>query len=285
MYPVLFRIGDFAITSFGVMMALSFLVGGWILANELRRKGENPELAWEVVWYAAIGGVVGARLYYLILTWPQTVADPWAAITSRGGLVWYGGFIGAAALIYWRLRKAKVAIPRVADAVAPALAVAYAEGRLGCFLVGDDYGRPSDVPWAIAFPNGAPPSTAANLRDQFGVAIPPGVPGDTVLAVHPTQLYEIAMSLIIFAIIWRLRERIAPAGALFSIYVALAGVERFIVEIFRAKDDRFFGVLTVAQLISLALVAAGVAGAVYLLRRGGGTSTAAPAPRTEPASR
>ena len=106
MYPVLFRIGDFAITSFGVMMALSFLVGGWILANELRRKGENPELAWEVVWYAAIGGVVGARLYYLILTWPQTVADPWAAITSRGGLVWSGGFIGAAALIDWRLRKA-----------------------------------------------------------------------------------------------------------------------------------------------------------------------------------
>ena len=158
-------------------MALSFLVGGWILANELRRKGENPELAWEVVWYAAIGGVVGARLYYLILTWPQTVADPWAAITSRGGLVWYGGFIGAAALIYWRLRTATVAIPRVADAVAPALAVAYAVGRLGCFLVGDDYGRPSDVPWAIAFPNGAPPSTAANLRDQFGVAIPPASPG------------------------------------------------------------------------------------------------------------
>lgn len=272
MYPVLFRIGDFAITSFGVMMALAFLVGGWLLAKELQRKGENPELAWEVVWYAAIGGVVGARLYYLILTWPQTVADPWGAITSRGGLVWYGGFIGAAALIYWRLRKADVAIPRVADAVAPALAVAYAVGRLGCLLVGDDYGRPTDVPWAIAFPNGAPPSTAENLREQFGVAIPPGVPGDTVLAVHPTQLYEIAMSLIIFAIIWRLRERIAPAGALFSIYVALAGVERFIVEIFRAKDDRFFGALTMAQLISLVLVALGIAGAMYLLRNGGFTA-------------
>jgi phosphatidylglycerol---prolipoprotein diacylglyceryl transferase len=284
MYPVLFRIGDFAITSFGVMMALSFLVGGWLLAKELRRKGDDPDLAWEIVWYAAIGGVVGARLYYLILTWPQTTADPWGAITSRGGLVWYGGFIGAAALIYWRLRKAKLPIPRVADAVAPALAVAYAIGRLGCFLVGDDYGRPSDVPWAIAFPNGAPPSTAENLREQFGVAVPPGVPGDTVLAVHPTQLYEIAMSLIIFAIIWRLRERIVPAGALFSIYIALAGVERFIVEIFRAKDDRFFGGLTVAQLISLALVAAGIAGTVYLLRRGGG-SPAAPTPRAEPASR
>ncbi|HEX6924615.1 MAG TPA: prolipoprotein diacylglyceryl transferase [Longimicrobiaceae bacterium] len=272
MYPVLFRIGDFAVTSFGVMMALSFLVGGWILSKELKRKGENPDVAWEVVWWAAIGGIVGARLYYLILTWPHTIADPWGAITSRGGLVWYGGFIGAALLIYWRLKKSGVAIPRVADAVAPALAVAYAIGRLGCFLVGDDYGRPTDLPWAIAFPNGAPPSTAENLREQFGIPIPPGVPGDTVMAVHPTQLYEIAMSLLIFAIIWRLRERIAPAGALFCIYVALAGVERFIVEIFRAKDDRFFGAFTMAQLISLALVAVGIAGATYLLRRRSDTS-------------
>lgn len=281
MYPVLFRIGDFAITSFGVMMALSFLVGGWITSKELQRRGENPEIAWEVVWYAAIGGVLGARLYYLLLTWPQTVANPWAAITSRGGLVWYGGFIGATLLIYWRLRRNRLPIPIIADAIAPALAVAYAVGRLGCFLVGDDYGRPTDLPWGIAFPNGAPPSTAINLRTQFGVEIPPGIPGDTVLRVHPTQLYEIAMSLIIFAIIWRLRERIAPAGALFCIYIGLAGVERFIVEIFRAKDDRFFGVFTMAQVISIALSLAGVAGAVYLLsRRTNGTGPAAPRPRT-----
>ena len=145
MYPVLFRIGDFAVTSFGVMMALAFLVGGWILSKELERKGDDPEIAWEVVWYAAIGGIVGARLYYMILTWPQTVADPWAALTSRGGLVWYGGFIGAALLIYWRLRKAELPVLRVADAVAPALAVAYAIGRMGCFLGGDDYGRPTDA--------------------------------------------------------------------------------------------------------------------------------------------
>ena len=156
-----------------------------------------------------------------------------------------------------------------ARAAAPALAVGYAIGRLGCFLVGDDYGRPTDLPWGIAFPDGAPPSTAENLRRMFGVEIPPGVSGDTVLAVHPTQLYEIAMSLIIFAIIWRLRDRMHVPGALFSVYIALAGVERFIVEFFRAKDDRFFGILTVAQLISLALVAAGVAGALHLMGRGG----------------
>lgn len=281
MYPVLFRIGDFEVTSFGVMMALAFLVGGWILSKELERKGDDPEIAWEVVWYAAIGGIVGARLYYMILTWPQTVADPWAALTSRGGLVWYGGFIGAALLIYWRLRKAGIPVLRVADAVAPALAVAYAIGRMGCFLVGDDYGRPTDLPWGVAFPQGAPPSTAYNLREQFGVAIPPDVAPHTVLAVHPTQLYEVGMSLIIFAIIWPLRKKIQPAGALFSIYIALAGVERFIVEIFRAKDDRFIGPLTVAQLISLALVVAGIAGAMYLMRgrgSGGGPTAVRAAP-------
>lgn len=280
MYPELFRIGDFVITSFGVMMALSFLVGGWILSRELERKGDNPEIAWEVVWYAAIGGILGARLYYMILTWQQTVADPWGALTSRGGLVWYGGFIGATLLIYWRLRRARLPVARIADAAAPALAVAYAIGRLGCLLVGDDYGRPTDLPWAIAFPEGAPPSTAYNLREQFGVAIPPGVPGDTVLAVHPTQIYEIIMSLMIFAIIWRLRHRLHVPGALFSIYIAFAGVERFIVEFFRAKDDRFFGMLTMAQLISLALVAAGIAGAVFLMRRGdtsGGAAAGKPA--------
>lgn len=281
MYPVLFRIGDFAVTSFGVMMALAFLVGGWILSKELERKGDDPEIAWEVVWYAAIGGIVGARLYYMILTWPQTVADPWAAITSRGGLVWYGGFIGAALLIYWRLRKANLPVLRVADAVAPALAVAYAIGRMGCFLVGDDYGRPTDLPWGVAFPQGAPPSTAYNLREQFGVAIPPDVSPDTVLAVHPTQLYEVGMSLIIFAIIWPLRKKIRPDGALFSIYIALAGVERFIVEIFRAKDDRFIGPLTIAQLISLALVVAGIAGAAYLMR-GRGSGDGPPAVRAAP---
>jgi phosphatidylglycerol:prolipoprotein diacylglycerol transferase len=274
MYPVLFRIGGLTITSFGVMMALSFLVGGWIAARELKREGHDPEIAWDLVLYAAISGVLGSKLYYLLLNWPDTVADPVGAITSRSGLVWYGGFILAALVVAWRVRRLGLPVLRMGDLVAPALAVGYAIGRMGCFLVGDDYGRPTDVPWAVAFPQGAPPSTAENLRQLFGIPIPAGVPGDAVLTVHPTQLYEVAMSLLIFAALWRLRRTPRNVGVLFAIYLSLAGVERFVVEIFRAKDDRFVGPLTVAQLLSLGLILLGIALLARLRGPGAGTQVA-----------
>lgn len=258
MFPVLFEIGGVAITSFGVMMALAFWVGGHVAALELRRYGEDPEIAWDLVIWAALGGLLGAKLYYLFLTWPETVRDPWRAITSRGGLVWYGGFLVAAALVAWRVHRLGRPVLRLADMAAPVLAIGYAIGRLGCFLVGDDYGRPSDVPWAVAFPRGAPPSTAGNLRRDFGVDIPASVPDATVLAVHPTQLYEVVMALVMFAVLWRFRVRRHAPGAVFALYLLLAGVERFVVEIFRAKDDRFFGYLSLAQVISLLLVLLGV---------------------------
>jgi phosphatidylglycerol:prolipoprotein diacylglycerol transferase len=275
MYPVLFKAGGLVITSFGLMMALSFLTGGWVLSRELGRKGENPEVAWDVVMYAAVGGILGAKLYYMILHWPETAADPLGATLSRSGLVWYGGFIAAALLIAWRVSRLKLSVPRVADAVAPALALAYGVGRIGCFLVGDDYGGPSTLPWAVAFPNGAPPSTAGNLRNYFGVSVPDSIPDATVLTVHPTQIYEVLMAVVIFAILWRLRTRLTRPGLLFATYLALAGVERFIVEIFRAKDDRFLGPLTVAQTISILLIVVAVLAASWLRRN---------EPRVEPAT-
>jgi phosphatidylglycerol:prolipoprotein diacylglycerol transferase len=278
MFPVLFHIGSIPITSFGVMMALAFLTAGQVLSAELRRKGHPAELAWDVVWYAVIGGVLGAKIYYLFLRWPDTMADPWGAILSRAGLVWYGGLIGAASLIWWRLRSQRLPVLAFGDAIAPALALGYVVGRVGCFLVGDDYGRPTDLPWGIKFPQGAPPSTAANLR-AFGVDIPASVPDHTVFAVHPTQLYEVAITLVIFAVLWRLRTRITTPGVLWFLYLAMAGVERFVVEIFRAKDDRFFGYFSLAQLISVALVAAGLAVA-WRLQNGGARE---PAVRPSPA--
>jgi phosphatidylglycerol:prolipoprotein diacylglycerol transferase len=144
-------------------------------------------------------------------------------------------------------------------------------GRLGCFMAGDDYGLPTDLPWGVAFPRGLPPSTAYNLREQFDVAVDPSVSDSTVLAVHPTQLYEVALTLLIFAVLWRLRKRWPQPGRLFFLYLALAGVERFMVELLRAKDDRFLGFLTGAQAISLGLIAAGVLGPAWVLRRDGGT--------------
>jgi phosphatidylglycerol:prolipoprotein diacylglycerol transferase len=136
---------------------------------------------------------------------------------------------------------------------------AYAVGRTGCWAVGDDYGRPWDSPLAVRFPEGAPPSTAQNMQEMFGIPVPPDVPPNTVLAVHPTQLYEVTMAFILFLILLRLRDHKHAEGWLMGVYCVMAGVERFIVEFFRAKDDRFFGVLTVAQVIALGFIAIGIA--------------------------
>lgn len=278
MYPVLFRIGSFTVTSFGVLVALAFLVTAWFFARELKRKGDDPELAWDLLGYAAIGGILGAKLYYLLSHWPETAADPWRALLSRGGLTWYGGFLLATALIVWRLRRDGIPVLRTGDAIAPALAIGYAVGRIGCFMVGDDYGRPTDLPWAVAFPEGAPPTTALNLRAQFHLDLPASIPNSAVLAVHPTQLYETGMMLAIFLLLWALRKRAFPTGTLLFMYLALAGVERFVVEIFRAKDDRVFGPFTGAQLIAFAIVAAGLAGIAWVWRR----QTETPAPAAAP---
>jgi phosphatidylglycerol:prolipoprotein diacylglycerol transferase len=266
MYPVLFTIGSFQFTSFGAMMALAFLAGGWLFSRELRRRGEDPQRAWDLLWGAAVGGILGAKIYYLLLFWDQTAASPFSAIASRAGLVWYGGLAGGAAGVCWKLRSLIAPPKPYGDAGAPALALGYAIGRLGCFLVGDDYGGPTSLPWGVAFPNGAPPSTAENLR-QFGAAVPNSIPGSAVLTVHPTQLYEVGMSLLILAVLWRFRSRLKSPGMILFAYVVLAGAERMVVEVFRAKDDRVFGPLTIAQVISLTLMVLGILGFFSVWKR------------------
>jgi len=257
-YPVLVRFGDFEITSFGVLVAAAFLVAGAVLRAELRRRGEDPELAWSVVSWAIIGGLLGGKLYYMLLYWSDTAANPWGALVARGGLVWYGGFGGAALAVWLLLRRARVSVPTFADALAPALALGYAVGRVGCFMVGDDYGAPTDLPWGVKFAQGPTPSTAATLRESFATRVPAGIPGDTVLAVHPTQLYETALMGLAFLLLWRLRKRPWAAGSLFALYLVLAGIERFAVEFLRAKDDRLLGPFTLAQGISVAVCALGL---------------------------
>jgi phosphatidylglycerol:prolipoprotein diacylglycerol transferase len=233
------------------MMMVGFLLGGWVIQSDLRRRGLDPDYAADIVVAAVIGGVVGAKLWYVVLT-----GDP-GALFSRGGLVWYGGFLGGtAAVIFngWRLR---VPTRLTADLVAPALALGYATGRVGCFMVQDDYGIPTSLPWGFRFPQGAPPSTAQNLVAQFGVDLPSGVDPFQVMAVHPTQLYESAVMLLVFFFLWRMRKHGHGTGWLMGLYVAIAGLERFLVEFLRAKDDRFFGAFTVAQLTSVLLIATG----------------------------
>ena len=260
-YPFNIQLGPLQVTGYGIMMMVGFLVGGWLIALELERRRLNRDYASDIVFAALIGGVIGAKLWYVVLT-----KDP-GALFSRGGLVWYGGFLGGVVEVLangWRLG---VPARWTIQITAPALAAAYAIGRVGCFLVGDDYGGPTDLPWGVAFPQGLPPSTAGNLA-AFGVSVPAGVDPSTVLAVHPTQLYETLLMFLAFTVLWKLRLKDWGTGALLGVYLMMAGVERFLVEILRAKDDRFFAGFTAAQLTSVAIL---VVGAMLFVRlRGAG---------------
>ena len=256
-YPFVVHLGPLEITGYGLMLMVAFLMGGWLIARQLRETQLREDYAADIVAAAVIGGIIGAKLWYVALT-----GDP-GALFSRGGLVWYGGFIGGALAVVlngWRL---KVPLRWTMQLAAPALAAAYALGRVGCFLVNDDYGRPTSLPWGMRFPDGLPPSTAGNLHQLFGVPVPAGVDPSTVLAVHPTQLYEVAAMLVAFAILWALRKRGRPIGWLFGMYLVLAGLERFLVEFVRAKDDRLLGSFTLAQLTSVIILLWGI----FLLMR------------------
>jgi phosphatidylglycerol:prolipoprotein diacylglycerol transferase len=189
----------------------------------------------------------------------------WDSIFDRGGFVFWGGLVGAMLAVFAVVLWKRFGLWRILDVGAPGVAAAYAVGRTGCWAIGDDYGRPWRGFMAVAFPNGAPPSTAGVMAREFGVAIPAGVAPTTVLSVYPTQLYEVAFGLAMFAVLWRLRDHKHAEGWLFGVYCVLAGLERFVVEIFRAKDDRFVGGLTYAQLIALAFVVAGIA--LMMVRR------------------
>lgn len=256
-YPTLVKFGNFEITTFGLMMFLAFVAGGWILTRQFRRYGLTDDLASTIVMAAAIGGIVGAKIYYAILY------HSWAELFSRAGLVWYGGMIGGALACTFVIVRNRVDFLVAADAISPACAIGYAIGRIGCFLVGDDYGAPTNGWWGIAFPKGSPPTTAYSLR-EFGVRVNPAIPDEAVLKVHPTQIYESLAAFTMFVILMRLESRPHRKGSAFALLLVLLGIERFLVEFVRAKDDRFLGPFTIAQLISVLIVITGI---ILLSRR------------------
>jgi phosphatidylglycerol:prolipoprotein diacylglycerol transferase len=233
MYPVLFRIGSFEVTTFGVLVAVAALVGIKLFTRELVRS-RLPREAVDAAMFGVIGGLAGAKLLWTVeFLGDQPAQD---LLFSRGGLSWFGGLIGGVSTGLWILRRRRVPIVRALAAAAPALAIGHAIGRLGCFLVGDDYGRPSDLPWAVAFPEGLPP---------------------TAVPVHPTQIYE-AMALVIIAaalVRWR-RAGVSDTDVL-GRYFVLAGSARFAIEFIRVNEP-VLGPFTLAQSISIVLVTTGV---------------------------
>jgi phosphatidylglycerol:prolipoprotein diacylglycerol transferase len=250
------------------MMLLAFLAAGLTHRAGMKRIGSDPELTWELLFWAIIGGLLGAKVYYMLLNFPRLLEDPWSLVFSRAGLVWYGGFLGGALAVLWQIRRYGLHLPTQADITAPGLALAYGVGRIGCFLVGDDWGRPTGSWVGIRFPEGAPPTRVDIIERDFGIQVDPELVArfGEVVPVHPTQLYEVALSLVIFGVLWSMRTHARAKGWLFMVWLALAGAGRFFVEFFRAKDDRFFGPLTLAQLISLLLILAGAFGMLKLGR-------------------
>ncbi len=234
MYPDLIRIGTFTITSFGLFVGLGAACGLWVFSRELRRSG-LPQSAVDGAALGVLGGLIGAKLLYVA---EHVGQEPLLALlTDRGGMSWFGGFFGGvgSALLLFRLRGQPI-LPILA-ASTPALAIGHLLGRIGCFLVGDDYGRPSNLPWAVAFPRGLPPTTER---------------------VHPTQLYEAAFLgiLAVLLIRWR-RQGMADAKVL-GRYLLLAGGARFLIEFIRINPAIALG-MTTAQWGTLVLMAAGVA--------------------------
>jgi phosphatidylglycerol---prolipoprotein diacylglyceryl transferase len=240
-------IGPLTLQTFGICFALAFLAAGALVHRRLREWDKPGDWAYEMTFAALIGGIVGARLNFIFENWDEVSGDLAGNIFSGGGLVWYGGAIGGAiGVVAWAWWRRMLGLSLL-DLAAPALALGYAIGRIGCQVSGDgDYGENWDGPWAMAYPEGTEPIDET---------------------VHPTPIYETLAMGFVALLLWRWRERFQP-GVLFAIYLLLAGLERFLIEFIRRNEAVVAG-LTQAQLISIALVAAGAAWLVVKARRGG----------------
>jgi phosphatidylglycerol---prolipoprotein diacylglyceryl transferase len=240
------HLGPVTLQTFGIMFALGFIAAGAVLGRRLKELGKPTDWAYEVVIVALVGGIVGARLNFVIENYDDVKGDLLGNIFSGAGLVWFGGAIGGAiGVLLWAWWR-KMLHLTLLDMCAVPLSVGYAIGRIGCQVSGDgDYGTAWDGPWAMAYPHGTKPI-------------------DT--PVHPTPIYEtLAMGLVAY-FLWRLRDRVQP-GILFAIYLMLAGTERLLVEFIRRNSPELLG-LTQPQLISVVMIAAGAVWLVVKARRG-----------------
>jgi len=237
MYPTLFSFGDINVSSFSVMVLIAFLVAYFVGESELKRKGLNSNLADLLLIACVIGGLGGAKLLFLYqnVGFSDFISDPVRYLAS--GFTFLGGFLGSLLLMWFVTQMKRVGYLTVTDAAAPALVLAYAIGRVGCLLVGDDYGIPTSLPWAISFPNGSPP---------------------TFLAVHPTQVYDTISMLIFFVILWMIRKKDLPVGWMTAVTLMVLGVQRFLVEFLRNTTPSFVPGLSQAQIISILLVLVGL---------------------------
>jgi len=247
-------IGPLTLQTFGICFAVAFLFAGGLVARRLAEIGEPPDWSYELIFCALVGGLVGARVDFLVQNWSDVSDDVLGSLFSGAGLVWLGGVVGGAlGVVLWAWWRGFLGL-QLLDLCAPGLALGYAIGRVGCQVSGDgDYGKPSDLPWAMSYPDGT-------------------VPTDD--KVQPTPVYETLAMGIAALVLWQLRDRFRT-GVLFALYLVIAGVERLLIEFIRRNDDVALG-LTLPQLISVVMTVVGGAWLVRERNRGGLTREAAP---------
>jgi phosphatidylglycerol:prolipoprotein diacylglycerol transferase len=268
MIPVVARVpewipllGDQAVTSFGVALLAAFLVGGALFVRRLRRS--EPGAGWDLVVTTVAAGVIGAKVLHVLIA--SAFGLPTGGM-GRGGLNWFGGLAVGAVVLFWQARRQGMDPARVAGAAAPPLALGFAIGRVGSFLAGTDYGVPTGLPWGLTFPRGAPPTTPLNVRELLGAAIPPAALVGDFVRVHPTQLYEAALSLGVFALLMRQGSRPGAPGndsrmggwRVFGLFLTLSGAARVLVEFVRLKQDVLVGPVTVDMLLAAAALGIGL---------------------------
>lgn len=263
MCPELFKIGPLTVYSYGLMLGIAFIVASYLLTIEFKRKGIHPDLASEVTLLALIFGIIGAKLFHLFDEWDAFLQDPIGEAFSPGGLVWYGGFLIALIAIYINSRRRNLPFLVLGDAAAPALALGYGIGRIGCHLAGDgDYGIPTNLPWGVDYSKGTYPPSYAFRGTEIAKNYPGGiVPDNTPL--HPTPIYEFLLGVIIFLILWQMRKKTDVNGKIFMMFLILHGTARFLIEFIRINPRILLG-LSEAQLISLILIAGGIFGLYFL---------------------
>jgi phosphatidylglycerol:prolipoprotein diacylglycerol transferase len=249
-YPYWLEIGSFRLPTFGPMVVLGFLAAHFVIKTELQRRRLDPELATGLITAAILGGLVGAKLYFVFFEVPDsaTWGDTLRTLFSGSGLTWHGGFVVATAAVIWTIRRHDASLAPTADAIGMGLALGYGIGRIGCQLAGDgDYGIPTDLPWGMAYPNGVVPT------DQI---------------VHPAPVYETLLGLLSFGLLWSVRRRLQTyPGLLFCLYLVLAGGARFGVETIRLNPRVLWG-FTEAQAFSVGMVIVGIGIGVRILSRG-----------------
>jgi phosphatidylglycerol:prolipoprotein diacylglycerol transferase len=252
MHPYIFQTDLFGMLSeplslhaYGLLIATGFLLAMSLSRRQAAREGEDPEMMVDLTFYLLLSGLIGARLVFILTQLTAFMAHPLEIFMFwRGGLVWYGGFIGAVSYLAYHSRKANIPFFKTVDILIPYMALAHGFGRLGCLFAGCCFGRPATLPWSIVFPV---QSMAQHTQYMMGW-IPLTAPS---LPVHPTQLYEAGAEFAMFWLLLLLRPSKRFHGQLFLLWVSLYPIIRSVIEMYRGDKERGVYILSTSQYISI----------------------------------